>query len=101
MQSQCRDKEKEDEHDPHVCEEVHSKYTQLFFIQLERLDKPWGVTIPQDQGDKPVEQSEQDANHKTAQKKVSEKNDFFAFHNSSVISDGRTAARLSKPAKSA
>jgi hypothetical protein len=43
--------------------------------------------MPQSQGDNPVEQREEDSNDKGAQEKVSEKNDFFAFHDSSVISD--------------
>ena len=51
--------------------------------------------MPQSQGDNPVEQREEDTNDKGAQEKVSEENDFFAFHDSSVISDGGIDARLS------
>jgi hypothetical protein len=36
--------------------------------------------MPQSQGDNPVEQREEDSNDKGAQEKVSEENDFFAFH---------------------
>jgi hypothetical protein len=53
--------------------------------------------MPQSQGDNPVEQREEDSNDKGAQEKVSEENDFFAFHDSSVISDGGIDARLSGP----
>ena len=51
--------------------------------------------MPQSQGDNPVEQREEDSNDKGAQEKVSEENDFFAFHGSSVISDAGIDARLS------
>jgi hypothetical protein len=36
--------------------------------------------MPQSQGDNPVEQREEDSNDKGAQEKISEENDFFAFH---------------------
>jgi hypothetical protein len=57
--------------------------------------------MPQSQGDNPVEQREENSNDKGAQEKVSEENDFFAFHDSLVISDGGIDARLSGPRKSA
>jgi hypothetical protein len=43
--------------------------------------------VPQGQGDNPVEQSKENANHKGAQEEVPEENNVFAFHDSSVISD--------------
>ncbi len=53
--------------------------------------------MPQSQGDNPVEEREEDSNDKGAQEKVPEENDFFAFHDSSVISDGGIGARLFSP----
>jgi hypothetical protein len=95
VQSQRRDKKKEDKHHPQVREKVQGEGTQLFFVHLKPLSKPWSITIPQGQGDNPVEQSEEDPNSEGTQEKVSEENDFFALHDSSVISNGGIDARLS------
>lgn len=44
---------------------------------------------------------EEDTNGKGTQEKVPEENDFFAVHDSSVISDAGIGARLFGPTKSA
>jgi hypothetical protein len=97
VQSQRWDKEEKDNYYPHVREKVQSKRTQFFFIELKSFDQPRNIGMPQSQGDNPVEQREEDSNDKGAQEKVSEENDFFAVHDSSVISGGGIAARLSSP----
>jgi hypothetical protein len=97
VQSQRRDQEKKDNYDPYVREKVQSKRTKFFFIKFKSFDQPWNIGMPQSQGDNPVKQREKDSNGKGAQEKVSEENDFFAFHDSSVISDGGIGARLSDP----
>jgi hypothetical protein len=51
--------------------------------------------MPQGQGHNPVGQGEEDPNSKGTQEKVSKENDLFAFHDSSVISNGGIDARLS------
>ncbi len=53
--------------------------------------------MPQNQSDNPVEQREENSNDNGPQKEVSEEDDFFAFHVSSLISDGGIDARLSGP----
>src|SRR5581483_9635188 len=95
VQSQCWDEKEEYEHYPQVCKKVQGEGTQLFFVHLKPLSKPRSITIPQGQGDNPVEQGEEDPHGKGAQEKVSKKNDFFAFHDSTVISDRGISARLS------
>jgi hypothetical protein len=97
VQSQRRDQEEKDNYDPHVREKVQRKRTKFFFIKFKSFDQPRNIGMPQSQGDKPVEQREEDTNDKGAQEKVSEENDFFAFHDSSFISDGGIDARLSGP----
>jgi hypothetical protein len=97
VQSQCRDKKEKDNYDPYVREKVQSKHTQLFFIKFKSFDQPWNIGMPQNQSDNPVEQREENSNDNGAQEKVSEEDDFFAFHVSSVISDGGIDARLSGP----
>jgi hypothetical protein len=97
MQSQRRNKEEKDNHYPNIREKVQSQRTQIFFVQLKAFHKPWGIGMPQRQGGKPVEKSEEDANHKSAQEKVSKENYLFAFHHPLLISDGEIGARLSRP----
>jgi hypothetical protein len=97
VQSQCRDKKEKDNYDPYVREKVQSKRTQFFFIKFKSFDQPWNIGMPQNQSDNPVEQREENSNDNGAQEKVSEEDDFFAFHVSSVISDGGIDARLSGP----
>jgi hypothetical protein len=95
VQSQCRDKKEKDNYDPYVREKVQSKRTQFFFIKFKSFDQPWNIGMPQNQSDNPVEQREENSNDNGAQEKVSEEDDFFAFHVSSVTSDARIDARLS------
>ena len=97
MQSQRRDQEEKDNYDSYVREKVQSKRTKFVFIKFKSFDQPWNIGMPQNQSDNPVEQREEDTNDKGAQEKVSKENDFFAFHGSSVISDGGIDARLSGP----
>src|SRR5437867_4343838 len=65
---------------------VQSKRTQFFFVYLKLFAEPGAIGVPQRQGDNPVEQGEKDPNGEGTQEQVSEENDFFAFHDSSVIS---------------
>jgi hypothetical protein len=101
VQSQRRDQEEKDNYDPYVREKIQCKRSKFFFIQLKSFDQPRNIGMPQSQGDNPVEQREENSNDKGAQEKVPEENDFVAFHDSSVISDGGIDARLSGPRKSA
>jgi hypothetical protein len=101
VQSQRRDKEEKDNYDPYITEKVQSKRTQFFFVYLKLFAEPWAIGVPQGQGDNPVEQGEEDPNGEGTQEQVSEENDFFAFHDSSVISDGGIGARLFGRTKSA
>jgi hypothetical protein len=94
VQSQSWDKEKEHKHHPQVCEKVQGNYPQVFFVYLKLFAEPWAIGVPQSQGNNPVEQGEENPNGKSTQEKVSKENDFFAFHDSSVISDEGTSARL-------
>jgi hypothetical protein len=95
VQSQRWDQEEKDNYYPYVREKVQSKSTQFLFIKFKSFDQPRNVGMPQSQRDNPVEQREEDSNDKGAKEKVSEENDFFAFHDSSVVSDGAIDARLS------
>ena len=97
MQSQRRDQEKKDNYDPYVREKVQSKRPKFFFIKFKSFDQPRNIGMPQSEGDNPVKQREEDSDGKGAQEKVPEENDFFAFHDSSLISDGGIDARLSDP----
>jgi hypothetical protein len=97
VQSQRWDQEEKDNYDPYVREKVQRKRTKFFFIKFKSFYQPGNIGMPQGQGDNPVEQREEDSNDKGAQEKVSEENDFFAFHDSSVISDRGIGARLSSP----
>jgi hypothetical protein len=101
VQSQRRDKEEKDNYDPYITEKVQSKRTQFFFVYLKLFAEPWAIGVPQGQGDNPVEQGEEDPNAEGTQEQVSEENDLFAFHDSSVISDGGIGARLFVLTKSA
>jgi hypothetical protein len=97
VQSQRRDQEEKDNYDPYVREKVQRERSKFAFIKIKSFDQPRNIKMPQSQGDNPVEQCEEDSNDRGAQENVSEENDFFAFHDSSVISDGRLDARLSGP----
>jgi len=94
VQSQARDKKKENEHHPQVREKVQDKRSEFFFVNLKSFAKPWAIGVPHGKGDNPVEQGEEDTNGEGTQEKVSEENDFFALHGASVISDGKIGARL-------
>jgi hypothetical protein len=93
VQSERRDKKEKDNHYPQICEKFRVSAPSSFSSSLNRSE-PWARGVPRRHGDDPVEQSEEDTNNKGAQKKVSEENNFFAFHDSSVISDGAIGARL-------
>src|SRR5919204_4096297 len=95
MQSQGRDKKEKNNHYPQVSEKIQGKSPQFFFIYFKPFTEPWAVGMPQSQSDNPVKQGEEDSNGKGAQEKVSEKNDFFALHGSSHISNAGTGVRLS------
>ena len=97
MQSQRRNKKEKDNHYSQICEEVQGKRSQRFFVYVKLFAEPWTVSVPQRQGDNPVEQSKEDPNGEGTQEKVSEEDYFFAFHDPSIISDGRVGARLFGP----
>ena len=97
VQGQRRDKEEKDNYYPYIREKVQSKRTQFFFVELKSFNKPGGIGMPQGYRGNPVEEGEEDTSDKGAQEKVSEENDFFAVHDSSVISDGGIGVRLSSP----
>jgi hypothetical protein len=101
VQSQRWDKEEKDNYDPYIREKVQSKRTQFFFVEFKSFAEPGAIGVPQGQGDNPVEQGEEDPNSEGTQEQVSEESDFFAFHDSSVISDGGIGARLFGRTKSA
>jgi len=101
VQSQRRDKEEKDNNYPYIREKVQSKRTQFFFGQFKSFNEPGGIGMPQGQRGNPVEEGEEDTNDKGAQEQVPEENDFFAVHDSSVISDGGIGARLFSRTESA
>jgi hypothetical protein len=85
VQGQGRDKEEKDNHYPNVGKKVQSQCAQIFVVDLKAFHEPWGIGVPQRQRHKPVEKSEEDANHKSAEENVSYENNLFAFHDSLVI----------------
>jgi hypothetical protein len=87
MQSQRRHEEEKDNHYPHIRKKVQGECPQFLFIQFKLFDEPRSIRVPQHQCKNPIEQREEDANAKGAQEKIPEENDFFAFHNSPLISD--------------
>jgi hypothetical protein len=101
VQSQRWDKKEKDNHYPQVCEKVQGKRPQFFFVHLKPFAEPWTIGMPQSHGGNPIEEGKENTNSKGTQEKVSEENDFFAFHDSSIISDEGIGARLFGPTKSA
>jgi hypothetical protein len=95
MQGQRRNKEEKDNHYPQVRKKVQGQRAQFLFIHFELFGEPWSVGVPQNQGRNPVEQSEENTNHKSAQENVPQQNDLFAVHDSPVVSDGSIDMRLS------
>jgi hypothetical protein len=95
VQSQCWNKKKENEHYPKVREKIQGKCSQFFFVNLKPFAEPWAIGVPRDQGHNPIKQGKKDPNGEGPQENVSEENDFFPFHGSSLISNGGIDARLS------
>ena len=80
MQSQRWHKEEKYEHDAQLDKKEHNQSSKFFLVDFEEVRRPRGTGVPKQGCRAEIEESEDEADDKGGEEKVSEEDDLFALH---------------------